>query len=779
MILAVRLLLLLSSIISCCIAVTTVDINPNGEQKQQQPRQRPQLKKATFVNNLAGTQHLNLYWAGNVGSNKHPAGVLQLYYGPIAANGGQMTIDGYDNQVFVLTDVGGYTRYGEYQLSDGEKFVVNEESAKHHLDNFPPNAVESKQKEQIAQKCRSTLNDKASSSSSFMDRCQKCAEVEGCGFSQVRKGCFASHSVASVNDVAECKELGSIEDANRSQSVDALLNIATEKIRILGHGSKSLRVAYKYLEIAVKTADKMINEAENDKASINEEALLLARNKAMMALLELTTKLEAVFDDTDMEELIMGSRHPKLAEIHPDMSVVPRRTTNEATDYILRGEPVVITDMFDSNAQNPVVYQWTLDYLNQNVFGAASVVSGGDSRGAQQVPKFNVAADQDTRCCRYYEPQGKSLKAGYPYPFVPTTHLYRDTFGGFVNTIRNENIQQESNSTTTQPQTRTLHYLHEIVMNAEGEVIVAGGAAPQQLKDDLAAVTTQLIPLASNQAFFGGFAYAKVWLGQKGIVMPIHYDATDNMYVMAWGRKRAIIGEPGQLDTLYRYPNGHPLAGSSQVNLTEPDLEQHPHFAKAKLREVIVGPGDVLYLPAWWWHQFEQPFEDTAALNMWSKDKDQAPSAELRDMRIREHVLADQLEESIMRIFGSSETGIILDALKNSDREGRSTVDQNKLKKAKDVLISAAKSWQQGVSQLPGGHSKMMQSPIDLVEEYLDRTFGGSDVMMDPTSISSPTDDHKKWHPGMSWDLTQIAPLPHMDRCKAAPESTPFMSLCD
>ena len=100
---------------------------------------------------------------------------------------------------------------------------------------------------------------------------------------------------------------------------------------------------------------------------------------------------------------------------------------------------------------------------------------------------------------------------------------------------------------------------------------------------------------------------AKVWLGQRGVVMPLHYDTTDNLYVMAWGRKRAILAEPGQLDTLYRFPNAHPLVGSSQVNLTAPDLTRHPRFEHARLREAIVGPGDVLYLPSWWWHQARMP----------------------------------------------------------------------------------------------------------------------------------------------------------------------------
>jgi len=301
-----------------------------------------------------------------------------------------------------------------------------------------------------------------------------------------------------------------------------------------------------------------------------------------------------------------------------------------------------------------VAHTWTLNYLNQKVFSAPV---GGEP------PKFNVAADVNTRCCRYFEPQGRAQKLGYPYPFAPTTHLYRDTFDGFVKTVRKAS-RDRIGVNSTKPQ--LLHYLHEIVMNRDGKAVVAGGKAPQQLIDDLATITSQLKPMATKQPFFGDFAYAKIWMGQKGIVMPLHYDATDNLYAMAWGRKRAIIGEPGQLDALYRYPNDHPLVGSSQVNLTDPDLDRYPHFKDAALREVIVGPGDILYLPAWWWHQFEQPFEDTAALNLWSRDRDEAPAAHMRDMSVREHVLADQLEESVART-SRKDAGVILDALANGE----------------------------------------------------------------------------------------------------------------
>lgn len=50
------------------------------------------------------------------------------------------------------------------------------------------------------------------------------------------------------------------------------------------------------------------------------------------------------------------------------------------------------------------------------------------------------------------------------------------------------------------------------------------------------------------------------------------------------------------------YPQGHPSARHSQVDYTNPDLNEFPDFAKANANEVIMQPGDVLYLPTNWFH---------------------------------------------------------------------------------------------------------------------------------------------------------------------------------
>jgi jumonji domain-containing protein 7 len=41
----------------------------------------------------------------------------------------------------------------------------------------------------------------------------------------------------------------------------------------------------------------------------------------------------------------------------------------------------------------------------------------------------------------------------------------------------------------------------------------------------------------------------------------------------------------------------------SPIDIEQPDVERHPRFAAATRVECEVREGDVLYLPAFWWHQ--------------------------------------------------------------------------------------------------------------------------------------------------------------------------------
>lgn len=219
---------------------------------------------------------------------------------------GQRTIDGFAGQIFVLTQPGGYSRRGEFRLgstSSGEEtFILTEESIIKRGHN------DSSSREMDAKKCRSLTPSTSPATDDdgegFLDKCQRCAKVEGCGFALTRKGCFSSHAIATVNNVEECTKLDGMSTKNDpTTSVDAWINRATEIIvQDVEHGGTTLRFAYRCLEMAVKKAMLMVHEGEgNEKLTTEAEKTL---KKALTVESELRAKLEAVFDEQDMKELL-------------------------------------------------------------------------------------------------------------------------------------------------------------------------------------------------------------------------------------------------------------------------------------------------------------------------------------------------------------------------------------------------------------------------------------------------------------------------------------------
>lgn len=92
-----------------------------------------------------------------------------------------------------------------------------------------------------------------------------------------------------------------------------------------------------------------------------------------------------------------------------------------------------------------------------------------------------------------------------------------------------------------------------------------------------------------NRGFF--------WFGPAGTVTPLHHDLTNNFMAQVRGRKLVRLIAPHDLASLYN--NRHCY---SPVNLDAIDLARYPLFANAKVIDIVIGPGDLLFLPVGWWH---------------------------------------------------------------------------------------------------------------------------------------------------------------------------------
>ena len=88
------------------------------------------------------------------------------------------------------------------------------------------------------------------------------------------------------------------------------------------------------------------------------------------------------------------------------------------------------------------------------------------------------------------------------------------------------------------------------------------------------------------------------WFGPAGTVTPLHHDTVMLFHTQIVGRKRWRFISPLETPKLY---NHHGVF--SPIDVDQPDLLRHPTFAQVKMLEVIVEPGETVFLPLAWWHQ--------------------------------------------------------------------------------------------------------------------------------------------------------------------------------
>ncbi|XP_017066420.1 bifunctional peptidase and arginyl-hydroxylase JMJD5 [Drosophila eugracilis] len=98
-----------------------------------------------------------------------------------------------------------------------------------------------------------------------------------------------------------------------------------------------------------------------------------------------------------------------------------------------------------------------------------------------------------------------------------------------------------------------------------------------------------------------GVVDIKAWLGPAGTISPMHYDPKHNLLCQVFGYKKIILAAPE--DTKYLYPHHNEfLANTSQIDAAHLDLETYPLLGKVKFYELLLQPGDCLYMPPKWWH---------------------------------------------------------------------------------------------------------------------------------------------------------------------------------
>ena len=122
----------------------------------------------------------------------------------------------------------------------------------------------------------------------------------------------------------------------------------------------------------------------------------------------------------------------------------------------------------------------------------------------------------------------------------------------------------------------------------------------------------------------GHVTVSNAWIGTKGTVTPLHWDSYENLFVQLVGYKKIRLFEKDQTKFLYVVSKTKGSGAGAQGNMSMVDVEDRnnnnetkfPDFAKAKGHQVVLGPGDALYIPQGCWHHVRS-MTTSASVNYW------------------------------------------------------------------------------------------------------------------------------------------------------------------
>jgi hypothetical protein len=110
-----------------------------------------------------------------------------------------------------------------------------------------------------------------------------------------------------------------------------------------------------------------------------------------------------------------------------------------------------------------------------------------------------------------------------------------------------------------------------------------------------------------------------IWLSGERAKTRLHYDRNgrNNFNAQVIGEKRVVLIPPEQATHLYPISIGSPVHNFTYVNIHAPDLDAFPRFADAEGYQDTLTAGELLFIPAYWYHAFEHLGAINFNVNFW------------------------------------------------------------------------------------------------------------------------------------------------------------------
>lgn len=106
-----------------------------------------------------------------------------------------------------------------------------------------------------------------------------------------------------------------------------------------------------------------------------------------------------------------------------------------------------------------------------------------------------------------------------------------------------------------------------------------------------------------------------IWIGNN-TTTPLHFDGANNMFAQVFGRKNFTIFSPCDTPYLYLKKYDADMPHISGIDVDNADVGLHPQYKNSNPIRFVMKSGDLLYLPAFWWHHVKS-IGMSISVNFW------------------------------------------------------------------------------------------------------------------------------------------------------------------
>ncbi|KAH9495848.1 hypothetical protein Btru_015241 [Bulinus truncatus] len=297
------------------------------------------------------------------------------------------------------------------------------------------------------------------------------------------------------------------------------------------------------------------------------------------------------------------------AELQKCERIHPPTSAQFFQDFVSLSKPVIITGATD---HWPAFHKWSNDFLRRN-FGNRTVHIKMTSDGIYEgVEPKSMWSDKSGKPI----PQTVLEKLLYPDLVVVRPASMELLFSEFLDLVENVSLGKVKN------------------MSAYLEYSTIADYFPE-LNEDI-----------SEMEFFKNVLELKhlnLWLSDGNTLGKLHFDPFDNFLCQISGEKELLLYEPHNNTRLYEAhiqeaklsydPFSHTFNRDtllestsmvmSPVDLSNPDFKRFPKFAVLEPLKCTIKAGEVLYMPAFWWHEVQSRPNSSEhrnlAVNYWYK----------------------------------------------------------------------------------------------------------------------------------------------------------------